>query len=58
MANIQDEILESFFDKLSTASEFDADRIDRLSEVFSADKKPKAIDVTAVLASNPSEDAA
>lgn len=58
MATIQEEILAAFFTKLSQAPEFDSDRIDRLREVFSADTKPKAIDVTAVFVSDPNEDAA
>ncbi len=58
MATIQEEILEAFFAKLSQAPEFDSDRIDRLREVFTADTKPRATDVTAVLVSTPNEDAA
>jgi hypothetical protein len=49
VANIQDDILESFYTRLSETQEFSKEKIEAFRNVFGSNKKPKAADVIKVL---------
>lgn len=55
MANIQQEILDAFFERLKEAEGFDSDKADALKVLLEQSKKPKATDVVAVLSADNEE---
>lgn len=52
MAKIQEEILESYFQKLDDAAAVDQHIIDGLRKLLCSDNKPKADDVAAVFSAD------
>ena len=57
MATIQEEILNSFYAKLSESKEVDKAKIDSLRALFQSGKKLKADDFVAILAKKTKESA-
>ena len=55
MATIQEEILNSFYAKLSESKEVDKAKIDALRALFQSGKKLKADDFVAILAKKSKE---
>jgi hypothetical protein len=55
MASIQEQILEEFYRQLAKSGGFTDALVRDLRDLFSADKKPKAVDVVKVL-SKPSKE--
>ena len=55
MATVQQQILESFYRKLSTLGTMDQSTVDALRKVLQSGKKLKPEDLVAILARNPKE---
>lgn len=55
MANIQEDILEEFYKRLTEAEGFTEEKVKQLRTVFSNSKKPRAVDVIKALSENPKE---
>ena len=55
MANIQDDILEKFYTRLTETEEFSDEKVKALRGIFGGNKKPKAADVIKVLSENSKE---
>ncbi len=58
MASIQEKILDEFIEKLANTEGFTENRMQRIRELFSGRKKPKAADVIKVFSENPKEEMA
>jgi hypothetical protein len=55
MANIQEEILETFLAQLEKADDFSKERVDKLRKVFVSGRKTKPEDLVKILSEEPKE---